>query len=255
MSLPALFVFLLGACVGSFLNVVVYRLPRGESLAWPGSRCPRCATPLKAADNIPLLSYLLLGGRCRYCGVPIPLRYPVVECVGGLIGIAAYLKWGLTVEAVLQAGCLAALIAVALIDLDSFVIPDSLCVAVALGGLTLAIVSPGRETAGSRLFAGALGVGSVWVLALLSHGGMGLGDAKLLGGMGVLLGPRLAALAFLVAVSLGAVVGVCLLLTRMKGRGDPIPFGPFLVMGALVAALSGDQIVACYARTFLGAGQ
>ncbi|MCU0612090.1 MAG: A24 family peptidase [Candidatus Eisenbacteria bacterium] len=252
MGNPLLFVLCVGGCVGSFLNVVVHRLPRGESLVWPGSRCPRCTTRLRPVDNIPLLSYLFLAARCRACGAPIATRYPVLEGLGGLVFVGAYLTRGLTLEAAVMAMCLALLIAVAVIDLDSFVIPDSLCLAIAAGGVSMAWVSTDGPSLESRLVAGVVGAGCLWALGVVSRGGMGLGDAKLVGAMGVFLGPKSVILAFAVASVLGATAGIVLLSTRRKRRGDPIPFGPFLVMGSLVAALSGDALLALYQREFLG---
>lgn len=246
-----LLAFFLGVCVGSFLNVVVYRVPRGESIAWPGSRCPRCTTPLAALDNIPLISFLFLAARCRHCGAPISVRYPVIEGVGGLLAVSAYLMWGFTLSAIFWGVFLAALVAVALIDLDTFVIPDSLCMIIALCGLVLARVSPAEGSLTTRLLTCGLSALSVWAVGVLSRGGMGLGDAKLLGAMGLALGPRGVIVAFGSAVLLGAVAGVVLLGLRRKQRGDPIPFGPFLALGAVVAALGGSQIIGWYARSFL----
>lgn len=245
---------LIGACLGSFLNVVVYRLPRGESLMWPGSRCPRCATPLRAVDNVPLLSYLLLGARCRFCGAPIPVRYPVVELIGALLSCGAYLRWGVSWVTVGQMVCLGSLVAAAIIDLDTFVIPDSLCAAVAIGGIALGWVNPSGGTLLARFLAGAVGAGALWGLAVVSRGGMGLGDAKLVGAMGLALGPRDLVIAFAIAVSLGAAVGVGLLVARARTRSDPLPFGPFLVMGGVTAGFLGEGLAAAYVRTFAGVG-
>lgn len=147
---------------------------------------------------------------------------------------------------------LATLVAVALIDLDTFVIPDSLCLLLVGCGLVLAHVSPDEGSLSSRLLAGALSAGGVWALSVMTRGGMGMGDAKLLGAMGIALGPRGVAFAFGLAVLLGAISGVWLLALKRKRSGDPVPFGPFLVLGALVAALGGNQIAEWYSRALLG---
>ncbi len=241
--------FVLGACLGSFLNVVVFRLPRGESLLWPGSRCPRCATRVRPHENIPLLSFVALRGRCRSCGAPLSLRYPLVEFLGGAVAVGAYLTWGASLDAGFGLVGLCALLAAALIDLDTYVIPDSTCVVVALAGVGWALASGGVSLVAARLLAGGCAAAFVWVVASVSRGGMGLGDAKLFGAMAIFLGPRDAAIAFAVAVVLGAVVGVGLMASGARRRGDPIPFGPFLVMGAFAASLTGEQIVRLWLRT------
>lgn len=233
-----LWAFVVGSCVGSFLNVVVYRLPRGESLITPGSRCPWCSTALGLRDNLPLLSFAALRGRCRFCGAPISWRYPLVELGMALVAVAIHRTAGQGPEAILTLVGLAALVAAALIDLDTFVIPDALCIALLGAGVGLAWFSP--PALGNRVMAGVAGWCVLTALAILT-GGMGLGDAKLLGAMGVFLGVQGVALAFFVAVLVGAGVGVGLMVVGKGHRRDPVPFGPFLALGGVAAALGGQD--------------
>lgn len=248
MVCTAVWVFLVGLCLGSFLNVVVHRLPRAESLIYPGSRCPLCTGPIRWYDNIPLLAFLLLRARCRFCGGTIPSRYPLVELAGGLLAIAGYLKWGATPEAPIAILSLLAFLGIALVDLDTYIIPDSLCVAVALLGVGFAVVAEQPGTLIDRLFAGFLGAGTIVIVILASRGGMGFGDAKLVASMGIALGLQGLGVALFMGFVMGALAALILLVTRKKKRGDAIPFGPFLSAGAMVALLQGDELYQLYAR-------
>ncbi len=233
----------LGAILGSFLNVVIYRLPRHESLVTPRSRCPHCGTPIAAWDNIPVLSYLLLRGRCRHCRRPIAWRYPVVEAAAAVLLVAVWLRAGSLLH--FLAGGLFALLMLAIffIDLDHQIVPNALSYPGLVLGLLLAIP---QERFTDALFAAA-GAGAFFLLiAIISGGGMGGGDIKLSAMMGAFLGwPRIA-VGLLFAFTLGAAAGLVLIALKRRTRKDPIPFGPALAVGGVVALLWGNAIVAWY---------
>lgn len=226
-----------GLCVGSFLNVVAHRVPRGASLL-ERSRCPRCEAPIRWRDNIPVLSYLLLGGRCRDCGGAIAVRYPIVETLTGVLwGLAAW-RFGPTPAALAAAVFAAILLALALIDLDHMALPDSMTAAL-LGLGALASVSGVGPAPREAALAAAGAAGFFGAVAVLTRGGMGAGDVLLAAGLGANLGPWRTALAVWIAALAGGATACWLLATRRVRRGEPIPYGPFLSLGGIAAALAG----------------
>ena len=239
-----------GAVIGSFLNVVIHRLPRGESLSHPRSRCPGCETPVSPRDNVPLLSWLLLRGRCRHCAAPIAVRYPAVELLGAVAFLAVVAVIGLEPELALALPFVAVLIAVGGIDLEHRIIPNKILLPAAIwavGGW--AVVDPGFLP--EALAAGA-GAFLLLLLAALAYpAGMGMGDVKLAGVMGLYLG--LAVLpALLVAFAAGSIVGFAIMARQGAGaRKKGVPFGPFLALGGLVGVLAGNDLVALYSDRFL----
>jgi leader peptidase (prepilin peptidase)/N-methyltransferase len=245
------FIGVLGAVFGSFLNVVTYRLPRHESVITPASRCTRCGTPVKPYDNIPILSWLLLRGHCRGCGEPISVRYPLIEALTALLCVGAVLVHHSAASIALNLVLILLLVPAAAIDLEHRIIPNritALGVALALIiGLTL---DPSGEP--QRLIAGA-GAGGFLLLAALAYpGGMGMGDVKLAGMMGLFLGAAVAP-ALLIALLAGVLVGVLVIARKgaQAGRKTAIPFGPFLALGALVAVYAGHPLVDFYVNHFL----
>ncbi|HHY92668.1 MAG TPA: prepilin peptidase [Firmicutes bacterium] len=235
----------LGLSVGSFLNVVAYRLPRGQSLLRPRSHCPHCNHGLALRDLVPLLSFLWLRGRCRYCGAPISWRYPVLELVTALYFLSA----GTTIPApgllvrYLVLGSI--FLVAAAIDLDTYTLPDSLT----LGGAALAaMLPPGPRPA--YLLGGLVGWGLLLVVAVVSRGGMGGGDVKLGLTIGTFVAWPTVLVALFLAFLLGAVAGIGLVVTKKKKRSDPVPFGPFLAFGALVAGLWGHEFIQWYLTFF-----
>ncbi len=241
---------LLGAIVGSFLNVVVYRLPRGESLATPASRCPSCETPIKPYDNVPVFAWLWLRGRCRSCGEAISARYPLVEAATAVLCAGVVLADGVTPAAALGLTLVLVLIPVALIDLDLQLIPNRITAPAAVAAVVLGTaLDPGGEI--ERLIAGA-GAGLFLLLAVLAYPrGMGMGDVKLAAVLGLFLG-RSVAPALLVALVSGVVVGG-VIMARVgvaAGRKTKVPFGPFLALGGLVAVYAGDALVSAYLDAF-----
>ena len=248
--LPLLIAGLLGALIGSFLNVCIYRLPRQESIAWPGSHCPKCSHPIAWYDNIPILSYLTLAGRCRHCAVRIPFRYPLVEVLNasGYVG----LLWVFGPSLVAVAYCLfySALLVVAGTDLTHKIIPN----AVTFPGIIVGIVCAATVLPLGfldSLLGVLVGGGILWLLAwaspyLFGKEGMGGGDIKLLAMIGAFLGWKPALMTIMVGSLLGSLVGVTLIAAQVIKREDYIPFGPFLVCGALVALFFGQSILGWY---------
>ena len=248
-ALPAAAAF--GLIIGSFLNVVAYRLPRGESLATPGSHCPSCDAPVRPYDNIPVLSWLLLRGRCRDCASPIGSRYPIVEALtAALFAAVAVVHAHDTTMLVLGLVLVAFLVPIALIDADLRIIPNKLTLPAAVLGIVLGTaLDPGGEV--ERLIAGAVAGGVLALPSLLHPKGMGMGDAKLVAVLGLYLGRSIAP-AFLVAFLVGTLVGVAIMLRKgvHAGRKTAVPFGPFLAIGGVVGILAGDELVQLYLDTF-----
>ncbi len=239
-----------GLLVGSFLNVVAWRLPRGESLLAPGSHCPGCDAPVRPYDNVPVVSWLLLRGRCRDCRASIAIRYPLVEaCSAGLAVAVVAARHG-THELALGLTLVALLVPMALIDLDHRIIPNRLTALGALAALAIGLATdPGGVP--QQLIAGVAAGGFLLAAALARPGGMGMGDVKLAGMLGLFLG-REVAVALLVALLAGSFVGIVVMARRGVGEGrkTAIPFGPFLALGGAVALLAGPAIVHWYLSTF-----
>jgi leader peptidase (prepilin peptidase)/N-methyltransferase len=247
-------VILGGLVFGSFLNVVVWRVPRGESIVSPPSHCGACGTRLKPLDLVPVLSYLFLRGRCRYCGSRISLRYPVVEMLAAGLLTGLYLHTGLSWAFGLYGVLFLLLIAVSFIDLDHQIIPDSLVIIGAVVGLGMNIA--GVETGFVDGLLGALtGGGTLLLIALIAlYGfkkeGLGGGDIKLMAMAGLYLGWRMTLLSLFLAVCAAAVAGVTLLALRKKKRSDAIPLGPFLSLGIVAAVFWGERVLSWYLTYF-----
>lgn len=243
-------IFIYGLIIGSFLNVCIYRIPREESIAWPGSHCPACSHSLKWYDNIPLVSYLLLKGRCRYCKSIVSVQYPLVESLNAFVYIIMYLKFGFGVDFIFYSLMSSVLLAIVFIDLKEMIIPDSLvlCILV-LSVIHKAInyflygISP--DLIGSIL--GLLAGGGLFLaIVVISRGGMGGGDVTLTGALGFVLGIRYILLNIFLSFVLGAIISIVLLVSKIKTRKDPIPFGPFIVLGFLITSLWGGEIINWY---------
>jgi leader peptidase (prepilin peptidase)/N-methyltransferase len=249
-SLPnAVIVAGLGLAVGSFLNVVIARLPERRSLWKPGSACPDCGTPIAWYDNLPVLSFVVLRGRCRACRMTISWQYPLVEVMTAGLWLLAYATFGLTPELGVAVVFLSALVALTVIDLRHQIIPD----VITLPGIPVGLLSnlaTGRITWPESLIGIALGGGIFLAIIVLSGGGMGGGDMKLGALMGAFLGWKVTLVSFFIAVVLGGAVALALLALGQKGRKDPIPSGPFLALGGAIGLFWGDTIVRWYASGF-----
>lgn len=252
--LESVLVFLLGACVGSFLNVVIHRLPRGESLIAPRSRCPSCESAIAWYDNLPVLSWLLLRGRCRRCSEGISVRYPIVELLTALIAISLYARFGLTLQCLVAFYFAATLLAIAYIDLDHQIIPDVLSLPGIVVGLVAApLLHPGSwfEAVQAAGLGALLGGGILFAVAYgyeraTGREGMGGGDVKLLAMVGAFLGWQGVLLTLLLGSLVGSAIGISVMVARGADSKLAIPFGPFLSIGAFVALYWGSAIVSWY---------
>jgi leader peptidase (prepilin peptidase)/N-methyltransferase len=235
----------LGAVIGSFLNVVIYRVPLGESLVAPGSHCPSCGTPLAPYDNVPLLSWLVLRGRCRHCGAPISVRYPVVELVTAVTFGAVVATRGFDNDLLLELPFVACLIALAGIDLDHRLLPNRIVYPMAVWGVIATALTDTGDLP-EHLIAGAGAFSFLLVAALVYPAGMGMGDVKLAGTMGLYLGLSIAP-ALLAAFLSGTVVGVVILAREgASARKKAVPFGLFLAFGGVLGVLVGPELVDLY---------
>lgn len=250
MAAAAAIAFLGGLLIGSFLTVVAHRVPRGESIVGPRSRCPACGAQIAAYDNVPVASWLLLRGRARCCGAPISPRYPLTELtLGVLYAATTIVLWDDGGEIALGLVFVTTLLAVTLTDLEQRIIPNRiLIVAALLGAAIAAVADPGSLP--ERAAAAAVAGGALFLVALAYPRGMGLGDVKLAATMGLFLGRNVAP-AILVALLAGSLVGLAMIAREgAAARKRAIPFGPFLALGGLVGLLAGDQLVDWYLGTF-----
>jgi len=236
--------FLLGLVLGSFLNVVIYRLPRRESLVRPGSHCPGCGAPISWFDNVPVVSWLALRGRCRACGVRIPVRYPLVEGITGVAFALAFWRFGLSWPLLVAWAFIAAMVAVAFIDFDHMIIPNKIVLPGALIGLVASVAI--HPQSWWMYVAGSLGAaGFLFALAMLWPGGMGPGDIKMALFMGAVLGVHVI-IALFAAFLLGSAGGVYLMAVQKRSRKTKIPFGPYLALGAVVGVFIGETVLQSY---------
>lgn len=246
----AAFAALVGLMVGSFLNVVIHRLPAGESIVSPGSRCSTCGSALAPYDNVPVISWVLLRGACRSCGAGISARYPMVELLTGVAFAAVVAVHGVSDDLALLLPFAAMLVAVSAIDLDHRIIPNRIMLPAAAYALAVTpLVRP--DDLAELAIAGGAAFSLLLLTALVHPAGMGMGDVKLAGVMGLYLGLPVAP-ALVIAFLAGSVVGVAMIVRRgAAARKEGIPFGPFLALGGLVALLAGDELVDLYTMSFL----
>lgn len=264
-AIAFLFLFIWGACFGSFLNVVVYRLPAGLALTHPPSRCPHCGHQLGARENIPVLGWLLLGGKCRWCKTPISARYPFVETLMGLFCVVTVAQFGLTLEAIAAFTLVFWLVALALIDFDTFTLPNALTQSGLVLGLLFQVALGWQENGWNGMIYKLIGgigaaVLGIWLLdivgtvgsAMFGQEAMGGGDPKLLAMIGAWLGWQNVLLTVILSCALGtAIVGGAMGLGKHQ-RHQHLPFGPFLALGAIMGLFWGDRLIALYTNTFLG---
>jgi leader peptidase (prepilin peptidase)/N-methyltransferase len=255
MPIAVVYALVFGLCVGSFLNVVIARLPAGRSVVSPGSACPRCGSTIAWYDNLPVLSYVLLRARCRACRNPISWRYPAVELICGVLFALAYLHFGSTPRLAAALVLLAGLITITGIDLDHQIIPDVLSIPGIAVGVLWSLAPDGIGWRDSAL--GVLVGGGVFIVIILASSlvlgqpGMGVGDVKLGAMLGAFLGWKLTLLSILLSVLVGGPLAAALLATGRKARKDPLPFGPFLALGGMVSLFWGEALLAWYFGQFL----
>ncbi len=240
-SLLILAFALLGLFTGSFLNVCIDRLPRGQSIIRPPSHCAACQQKLSVLDLVPLFSYLWLRGRCRYCGAHIPLRTPIIEAVTGLLFAFLYWKFGLGLELAISLIYACLLLVIFVIDLENQLVLDKVVYPGIALALAFSLLWPGLGIV-SSLQGGALGLAIMALPFLVYRQGMGMGDVKLGAMVGLVGGYPLALVTLLLAMITGGLVATALLISKIKKRSDPIPFAPFLATSAMVALLWGQTI-------------
>jgi leader peptidase (prepilin peptidase)/N-methyltransferase len=253
--IPNGFSFLFGLALGSFLNVCIHRIPLKKSIVYPPSSCPRCGKKIRAYDNIPVISYIFLLGRCRYCKAPISLRYPAVEIITGLLSTALFVRYGFHHKYFIYLAFSASLVIISFIDLQHKIIPDIISLPGIIIGLALSVIF--HQISWLESMIGVLGGGgSLFLVAfvfekLTGREGMGGGDVKLLAMIGAWMGWR--ALPFIILISslTGAVIGGGSLLLASRGLRTKIPFGPFLALGALIYLFFGRELVSWYLRILL----
>jgi leader peptidase (prepilin peptidase)/N-methyltransferase len=256
----SIFVFVFGACIGSFLNVVIYRLPAKISLIYPPSRCPKCEHKLGATENVPILGWLWLKGRCRWCKTSISWRYPLIELVTGWLFVLVFLHYDLSLIAIGYCLLISWLLTLSLIDLDTMTLPNQLT----QSGLVLGLVFQGiigwhgGELIEQLMF-GVFGmVLGIWLLdainflgtVIIGQPAMGGGDAKLLAMIGVWLGWQNVLLSAFLACLVGSLIGGGAIALKIVSRRQPIPFGPFLALGGVLSLFWGESIIFTYLNLF-----
>ena len=246
LTFDILFALITGLCLGSFLNVVAYRLPTGASVVSPASACPDCGVAIRRRDNVPVLSWLMLGGHCRACDTSISPRYPLTEAATGALFVAVVLARGATNTVWLDLIFVAALVAITRIDLEHQIIPNRIVAPLALAAIALTAAFEPHHLV-EHLIAGAAAGGFLFIAVMAYPAGMGMGDVKLAAVMGLVLG-RAVAPAMFIALIAGTVVGIGVMARKgvRDGRKTKVPFGPFLALGSTVALFAGDALVNVY---------
>ena len=243
-------IFILGLIVGSFSNVCIYRIPRNESIIYPASHCPKCSTTIRPRDNVPLLSYIILKGRCRNCGSKISIQYPLVELLTGIIYLIIYLIYGLSIQSLIYIILSSALIIIAFIDLNEQIVPDVISLPGIGAGLILSFFVPYISFINSVLGV-FVGGGIILIIGLVGSAifkkeAMGGGDVKLAAMVGAFLGWKYVILALFLGFFIGALAGIFLVLSKIKNREDMVPFGPFIALGSFITILCGEKILVWY---------
>jgi len=243
-------IFILGLIVGSFSNVCIYRIPRNESIIYPASHCPKCRSNISPKDNIPLLSYILLKGRCRNCKNKISIQYPIVELLTGLIYLIIYLIYGLSIQSLIYIILSSALIIITFIDLNEQIIPDEISLPGIVIGFIISFFVPYISFINSAL--GLLAGGGIILIialggsAIFKKDAMGGGDVKLAAMIGAFLGWRYIIISLFLGFFIGALAGIFLIISKIKSREDIVPFGPFIVLGSFITLLWGKNIISWY---------
>lgn len=239
------FILTLGLLIGSFLNVCIYRIPRGESITFPPSHCPTCSTNLRPIDLIPVISFVWTKGKCRYCSEKISIRYPLVEILNALIYLILYLKFSISILLIKYSILTSILIVVSFIDYDYQIIPDEIVIFGMIFSFIIHVVHNFKGDILSGLVGLLIGGGLFLIIALVTNA-MGGGDIKLMGMLGFSLGYKYILLIALLSFIIGAVISLILIFLKIKSRKDFIPFGPFIAISSLVTIYCGDEIISWY---------
>jgi len=238
-------IVVMGLLIGSFLNVCIHRIPKGETVIYNPSHCNSCNSKLGILDLIPVISYIFLKGKCRYCGKGIKIDYPMVELLTAVVFLTTYLHIGFNALLIKYLILFSVLIVITFIDLEHQIIPNRLTFFILIWGILWQIFY--QELFWYQAAGGAiLGGGLLLLAAIVSRGGMGGGDIKLMFAAGFILGIPATALALFLSFLIGSIIGLTLILLRIKSRKDPIPFGPFLSLGIFIAVLWGHEIIKIY---------
>lgn len=250
--LIGLIVFVFGSCIGSFLNVCIYRIPAEKSIVYPGSMCPVCGTAIRYYDNIPILSYTWLGGRCRSCRTRISVRYPLIELLTGIMALGLFFKYGPTIQMLVYFTFAAILIIITFIDIDHRIIPDSLSLPGIVVFFCAALTIPSMTWHDSVLGI-VVGGGSLFAVAVVYHlltrkEGMGGGDIKLLAMIGALIGWKGVLFTVFVSSAAGTIIGLGIMIATRQNMKLAVPFGPFLSLGAITYIFWGKQVISWYFR-------
>lgn len=249
----SILIFFLGTVIGSFLNVCIYRIPKRQSVVYPPSNCPSCGTPLKWHNLIPILSFVIQRGKCSYCGKKISLQYPIVELSNSLLYLLLYNKFGLSIDFIFYSTIASILLIIFFIDLYHQIIPNSLNILILITAIIYKTIQYILYDISPNLTNSLLGIiissGVFLLIIIISKGGMGGGDMKLIGGLGFILGLKNIALTIFLSFCLGAIISILLLLFKIKGRKDPIPFGPFISLAFMMVIFWGDGILLWYINT------
>jgi leader peptidase (prepilin peptidase)/N-methyltransferase len=247
-------IFVFGAVVGSFLNVCIYRIPRSKSIVKPNSFCPNCEKPIEFYNNIPIVSYVILGGKCRHCSTKISMRYPFVELMTAVIFLMISRRWGLSYESFIQMFFVALLITISFIDYDFQIIPDILSIGGLVLGLAIAFVRPGFRFM-DAFYGVLIGGGVLFVIAygyqlIMKREGMGGGDIKLLAMIGAFTGFKGVIFSLVCGSIIGTLVGIPLMFIKKENTKYAIPFGPFLSLAAFLFLFTGNNVVEQFTEIF-----
>jgi Type IV leader peptidase family./Bacterial Peptidase A24 N-terminal domain. len=246
-----LLVFIFGTIIGSFLNVVIYRVPRNESIVYPQSHCTKCKSELKPYDLVPILSYMILKGRCRYCDDKISIRYPIVEIITGLIYLILFIYFGISIKSLSYAFLASLLIVITFIDIEHKIIPNKIILIGLIVGAVFRVLMFNYGV-WDYIVGFFLGGGVLLLISLLSGGGMGGGDIKLMALIGLFVGWKLTISTLFIAVLLGAVGGILLIVLKIKTRKDYIPFGPYISVACIISILYGYDLLNLYIKFIRG---
>lgn len=241
--LIAVAIFMFGLAIGSFANVCIYRLPKKESVVFPVSHCTACSTPVRPFDNIPVISYLILGGKCKDCKESISVIYPIIEVITALLLLAGFFKFGLTFDFLIYTVVAPTLVIITVIDIEHQIIPD----VITLPGIVLGLAAGSYTIGYIDSFSGfLLGGGLFYLLAVLSNGGMGGGDIKYIAAAGALVGWQKVLLIIFIGAFLGSFMGLLQIVVQKKSRKSLIPFGPFLAAATLITLFYGNLLIKLY---------
>ncbi len=247
-----IFVLIIGLCIGSFLNVCIYRIPREESIVFPQSHCTVCGHELKVLDLIPVLSYLFLKGRCRKCGEKISVKYPLVEILNGVLYLLIYLRFGLSLNFIAYSILTSLLIVISFIDLDCKYIYSSTTILGAVLGSVYILIGLYTKDANliNNILGGAIGYLIIYLIVVITKG-MGQGDAEIAGICGLFIGIKGILVALFIAIVLGGLVAAIILLFKLKDRKTEIAFGPYIAIGTIIYILIGKKLLSLYLSFFI----